>query len=138
MRGASMAGAVVWLALTGFVPPSCPAQTVTDSDFSKGDFASLGWKADGAWDIFRYPHDSPDNPGPVARFAANKPGGSLTRRFTTIDSPRQLKLSLEYGWGWGEAGQGADSVSFMLLDDKGDGYVFEVHRFKAPWAVQWG
>src|SRR5262249_52095420 len=41
-------------------------------------------------------------------------------------------------WGWGDATQGADSVSFMLLDGKSNGYVFVVHRCKARWAVQWG
>jgi hypothetical protein len=138
MKAASMARAVVLLVLAGVAPARCPAQTVIDSDFSKGDFASQGWKAEGAWDIFRYPNDSPDNPGRVARFAANKPSGSLTKNFAALNNPHQLKLSLEYGWGWGEVGQGADSISFMLLDDKGDGYAFEVHRTKATWAVQWG
>ena len=62
----------------------------------------------------------------------------LTRTFPEIRNPRRLMLSLEYGWGWGDAGQAADAVAFMLLDPRGDGYVFEVHRCKARWAVQWG
>jgi hypothetical protein len=135
---ATFTAAIAFLALAGFSPARCPAQTIIESDFSKGDFTSLGWKAEGAWDVFRYPSDSPKNPGPVARFAANKPGGSLTRHFARLDKPRQLTVSLEYGWGWGEADQGADAVSFMLLDDGGDGYIFEVHRHKAAWGVQWG
>ncbi|HWB08083.1 MAG TPA: hypothetical protein VG826_02475 [Pirellulales bacterium] len=137
-KATSAVRAVAFLALASFSPAACPAETVVDSDFFKGGFASLGWKAEGAWDIFRYPSDPSKNPGPVARFAANKPGGSLTRRFVRLDNPHELTLSLEYGWGWGDVDQGADAVSFMLLDDKGDGYVFEVHRHKAPWAVQWG
>ena len=32
------------------LPSTGHVQTVIDSDFSKGDFAKLGWKADGAWD----------------------------------------------------------------------------------------
>ena len=88
--------------------------------------------------MFRYPKEAANNPGLVARFAANKPDGSLTKTFDEIKNPRKLTLSLDYGWGWGDADQGADSVSFMLLDAKGNGYVFEVHRCKATWAVQWG
>jgi hypothetical protein len=80
---------------------------------------------------------SANNPGAVARFAANKPGGSLTKRFQEIKDPQRLTLSLDYGWGWGDTAQGADSVSFMLLDAKGNGYQFEIHRSKATWAVQW-
>ena len=133
-----LAVTVFVLVMVSFIPVRCPAKTIVDSDFSKGDFASLGWKVEGAWDVFRYPNESSKNPGPVARFAANKPDGSLTKRFVALKNPHQLTLSLEYGWGWGEAGQGADAVSFMILDDKADGYIFEVHRFKAPWAVQWG
>ena len=79
----------------------------------------------------------PATPGPVARFAANKPDGSLTKNFEEIKNPRTLTLSLDYGWGWGSAEQGSDAVSFMLLDATGNGYVFEVHRCKATWAVQW-
>ncbi|HEV3263521.1 MAG TPA: hypothetical protein VG013_42185, partial [Gemmataceae bacterium] len=85
-----------------------------------------------------YPKATPRNPGSVARFAAHKPDGSLTKTFDELKHPKKLTLSLEYGWGWGDAVQGADSVSFMLLDAKGNGYVFEVHRCKAKWAVQWG
>jgi hypothetical protein len=49
-----------------------------------------------------------------------------------------MTLSLDYGWGWGDVGQGSDSVSFLLLDAKGNGYAFKFHRTKANWAVQWG
>jgi hypothetical protein len=118
-------------------PARAEEQTVIDSDFSKGDFAALGWKVKGDWSLFTYPRTAAKNPGAVARFAANKPDGSLTRTFTQVRNPKRLTLSLDYGWGWGDAGQGADSVSFMLLDGKGNGYFFEVHRFKAKWAVQW-
>jgi hypothetical protein len=121
-----------------FVPAICAAQTIIDSDFSRGDFAALGWKATGDWDVFLYPKEAANNPGRVARFAANKPDGSLSKTFTEITNPSKLTLSLDYGWGWGDAGQAADLVAFMLVDLKGNGYVFEVHRCKARWAVQWG
>jgi hypothetical protein len=113
------------------------AQTVIDDDFSKGDFAALGWKATGDWDVFRHPEETPNNPGPLARFAANKPAGSLTKTFTEIRNPGRLTLSLDYGWGWGDAGQASDSATWMLLDPKGNGYAFKVHRTKANWAAQW-
>jgi hypothetical protein len=121
-----------------FAQTNCLAQTVIESDFSKGSLAALGWKPRGDWDEFKYPKEAAKNPGLVARFAANKPDGSLTRTFPEVKNPRKLTLSLEYGWGWGDAAQGADSVSFMLLDSKDNGYLFKVHRCKAKWAVQWG
>jgi hypothetical protein len=116
---------------------TCLAQTIIDSDFSKGDFAALGWEAKGDWDVFTYSKEAANNPGPVARFAANKPDGSLTKVFDEVKSPKKLTLSLDYGWGWGDANQAADGISFMLLDPKDNGYVFEVHRCQATWAVQW-
>ncbi len=137
MRALSIAKAAARLVVLGFAGTVCHAQTIVESNFSKGDFAALGWKAQGDWDVFRYPKEAANNPGRVARFAANKPGGSLTKTFAEIKNPRKLTLSLDYGWGWGDAGQAADGVSFMLLDPKGSGYLFEVHRCKARWAVQW-
>jgi hypothetical protein len=115
----------------------CLGQTVVDTDFSKGDFAALGWKAKGDWDIHTYPKESANNPGAVARFAANKPEGTLTKTFEAVQNPKKLTLSIDYGWGWGDITQGADSSSFMLLDAKGNGYAFKIHRVKANWAVQW-
>jgi hypothetical protein len=137
MRSSSSAIAL-FLVATVSAPTDCLAQTVIDSDFSKGDFAAHGWKAKGDWDIFKYLKEADNNPGLVARFAANKPDGTLTKTFTEVKNPRKLALSLEYGWGWGDSTQGADSISFMLLDSAGDGYLFKVHRTKAKWAVQWG
>ena len=129
---------VVFVVVIGLAQTTCSAgPKIIDADFSKGDFAALGWKAKGDWDVFQYPNEAANNPGPVARFAANKPDGSLTKTFDEIKNPKKLTLSLDYGWGWGDAGQAADAVSFMLLDAKGNGYVFEVHRCKANWAVQW-
>ena len=125
-------------AFAGLIPATCVAQTIVDSDFSKGDFAALGWKAEGAWDVFMYPKECANNPGKLARFAANKPAGSLTKSFDEIKTPNKLTLSLDYGWGWGEAAQGSDSASFMLLDGQGNGYAFKIHRCHANWAVQWG
>ncbi|HEY2253411.1 MAG TPA: hypothetical protein VGH74_20195, partial [Planctomycetaceae bacterium] len=149
METAMAAKAIAFLVVAGSVQSICHGQvveqtgsrtggqTVVDADFSKGDFAAFGWKAKGNWDVFTYPKEAAKNPGALARFAANKPEGALTKTFDEIRNPRKLMLSLEYGWGWGEAGQGADSISFMLLNSKGDGYLFEVHRVKATWAVQW-
>jgi hypothetical protein len=121
----------------GFARTSCFAGTVINTDFSRGDFTAQGWKAKGDWDVFQYPKEVTNNPGLVARFAAHKPAGSLSKTFAEVKNPQKLTLSLDYGWGWGEAGQGADTISFMLLDGKGNGYFFEIHRAKAKWAVQW-
>jgi hypothetical protein len=137
MRAAAIAKVAALVMVACSAHTICLAQTVVDADFSKGDFKTLGWKAKGDWDVFLCPTEAANNPGLVARFAANKPEGSLTKSFDEIKNPRKLSLSLDYGWGWGDAGQGADAVSLMLLDAKGDGYVFEVHRCKARWAVQW-
>jgi hypothetical protein len=128
---------VTLCALASLAHKPCSAQILIDTDFSRGSFAALGWKASGDWDIFTYPKESANNPGPVARFAANKPDGSLTKTFAEVTNPRKLTLSLEYGWGWGDANQGSDSVCFMLLDPRLNGYYFELHRTKASWAVQW-
>jgi hypothetical protein len=138
MRTATFANLAAFLVVAACAPTICEAQTIVDSDFSKGGFAALGWKVNGDWDVFVYPKEAANNPGPVARFAANKPNGLLTKTFAEITNPKKLTLSLDYGWGWGDAGQGADSVSFLLLDSRGNGYVVEVHRCKATWAVQWG
>src|SRR5579884_605549 len=138
MRAALIARLVMVFVILGLGRTICSAQTVINTDFSKEDFAALGWKAKGGWDVFQYPKEAANNPGLVARFAANKPAGSLTKNFAEVKNPKKLTLSLDYGWGWGDAGQAADVVSFMLLDAKGDGYLFEVHRAKAKWAVQWG
>jgi hypothetical protein len=137
MRAASTIRVAGLLVVLGFAQTVCQGQTVVDSDFSRGDLATLGWKAKGAWDVFLYPKESPNNPGQVARFPAHKPNGSLTKTFAEVRNPKKLTLSLDYGWGWGDTTQGADSISFMLLDTRGSGYVFEVHRCKARWAVQW-
>ena len=114
------------------------SQTVIDANFSQGDFSALGWQAKGAWDVYEYPGEVKNNPGKLARFAANQPDGWLSYAFAEVHDPKQLTLSLNYGWGWGDAGQGSDSASFMLLDHSGAGYFFRCHRVKARWAVQWG
>jgi hypothetical protein len=118
--------------------PAPPNATVINSDFSQGDFAALGWRAHGEWDVYQYPKGIANNPGLLARLAAHKPSGTLTHTFAEVKNPRKLTLSLQYGWGWGDADQGADSISFMLLDARANGYIFEVHRCNARWAVQWG
>ncbi|MBS0205778.1 MAG: hypothetical protein JSS49_22990 [Planctomycetes bacterium] len=136
MPAASVTALLCCLMLTGLLQSSGLAQTVIDSDFSKGDFARLGWKVQGDWSVYKYPNDVKNNPGLLARFAANKPDGSLTYSFDEVRDVRGLELSLEYGWGWGDAAQGADGVSFMLLNGEGSGYFFRFHRVKANWAVQ--
>jgi len=115
----------------------CRAEDRIASQFSADDLATQGWKVEGAWDLYE---DSklPRNPGRVARFAANRPAGSLTRTFKPVRNPAWLTLALDYGWGWGDAAQGADSISFLLLNDQGAGYAFKIHRTRARWAVQWG
>jgi hypothetical protein len=138
MKSALIAKLATVCALVGLAESPCLAQTLIESNFSKANFAALGWNVRGDWNIYTYPNDAKNNPGPVARFAANKPDGSLTKTFAEIKNPTTLSLSLDYGWGWGDANQGADSVAFMLLDPKSNGYVFEVHRTIANWAVQWG
>src|SRR5689334_5648947 len=86
-----------------FVHTECRANTVINSDFSKGNFVALGWTVKGDWDEFQYPHEAANNPGRVTRFAANKPAGSISKTFPEIRNPRRLTLSLDYGWGWGDA-----------------------------------
>lgn len=126
------------LLLVGALPGAGRAQPpVIDADFGRGDFRALGWEAKGDWDITRYPAELTNSPGAVARFAANKPDGTLTKTFPEVKNPARLRLALDYGWGWGDAGQGADSAAFMLLDAAGNGYHFKIHRTKAKWAVQW-
>lgn len=113
------------------------AKILIHADFAKGNFADLGWEPAGAWDVFTYATETGKNVGPVARFAANAPDGTLSKSFDEVESPKKLVLSLDYGWGWGDATQPADSVGLMLLNAQDQGYVFEIHRCKATWAVQW-
>src|SRR5271156_3877099 len=115
-KAAVIATAAAMFVVAGLPGTRSVAQTVVNSDFAKGDFAALGWKAKGDWDIFRYPIEVTKNPGPVARVAANKPDGSLAKTFEEVKNPKTMSLSLDYGWGWGGADQGSDAVSFMLLD----------------------
>src|SRR5690349_18115757 len=90
MRAAVAARALGFLVVVGFSQAVCLAQTVIDSDFSKGRIAALGWKATGDWDVFTYPKETPHNPGPVARLAARKGEGSLTKTFDEIKNPSRL------------------------------------------------
>lgn len=113
------------------------SETLLQADFARGDLAELGWQADGAWDLFE-DHRIQKSPGRMARFAANRPAGTLTHTFTSVRNPARLTLDLDYGWGWGDAAQGADSIAFQLLNAEGSGYAFKIHRTRARWAVQWG
>ena len=114
--------------------PSPPTTHVVDTDFAKGDFKALGWKASGAWDITTYPGDK-NNAGPVARFAARKPAGTLTKTFDRINNPKNLALSLDAGWGWGTPDH-SQMLAVMLLDDNGNGYIFLTARAKANWGAR--
>ncbi len=118
--------------------PARKGTPLIDADFSRGGFAALGWKAAGDWDVFTHPPKTANDPGAVARFPAHKPDATLTKAFPEVRNPPKLQLALDYGWGWGDANQPADAVALMLLDGGGNGYLFEVHRCKARWAVQWG
>lgn len=131
-------GLIVLSLLILSISSLCKAEVIFKSDFNEGDFADLGWKVEGPWDIFDYKVKN-KNPGKVARFPANKPEeGKLIKTFEEVNDPKVLKLSLDYGWGWGAEDQGADSVSFMLLDSKGNGYIFSIGRWKARWCLQYG
>ncbi len=138
MKAPSIARVAALLFVACLGRANCHSQTIVDAEFSKGGFQAAGWKVKGDWDLFEYAKELANNPGPVARFGANTPDGFLTKSFREIKNPRKLTLSLEYGWGWGDSGQAADSISFMLLDARGSGYIFEVHRTRATWAAQWG
>jgi len=55
----------------------------------------------------------------------------------SLRNPKRLTLlPLDYGWGWGDGRPGgADAVSFMLLDPKGNGYLLRsptVPRRRGP------
>ena len=123
------------LALAAFTAVAETHEKFT-ADFAQGDFQKLGWKAEGAWDIFDYKAEK-NNPGPVARFPAKQPEGTLAKTFAEIKNPKMLALSMDVGWGWGAADH-VEGASFMLLDAAGSGYVFSVQRGgKGNWAVQW-
>jgi hypothetical protein len=128
--------AMMWVLAVGPVAGTAWAQPLANTDFSKGDFAALGWQVEGAWDIFDY-KAAANNPGPVARMAARSGAGKLTKTFDAVKNPKNLTLSLDIGWGWGAADKGDDCSEFMLLDARGDGYIFHIQRWKAKWAVQW-
>ncbi|HOK04252.1 MAG TPA: family 16 glycosylhydrolase [Victivallales bacterium] len=112
------------------------SEILITTDFSKGDFNTLGWKAEEGWDIYDYKAKSA-NPGPVARFFAPGKKGLLSKTFNEINNPGVLFLSLDLGWGTGAATQGTDFVEFLLLNSKGDGYIFHIGRNKGKSSVQW-
>ena len=83
MRANAIAKVAALIVAAAFAQSICLAQTVVDSDFSKGDFAALGWKAKGDWDVFRYPKEAANNPGPVGPFR-----GQQARRLPDQDLRR--------------------------------------------------
>ncbi len=64
MRAASAAKVAAFYVVAVLVQTACEGQAVIDADFSKGDFAALGWKVKGDWDVFQYPKEAANNPGP--------------------------------------------------------------------------
>jgi len=139
-RGAFLAAAIAFLLLPGVIPRA-DAGEIFNTDFSKGTFAELGWVPDGNWSIVTLGADKPDlakNPGPVAKFPANGgASGTLTKKFTAITRPGNLKLTFDAGYGWGAANH-SQALQVMLLDADGNGYIFSVHRASATWGAQWG
>ncbi len=120
---------------------SSQAGDVFSTDFSKGTFDSLGWVAKGGWTIIDPGSAKPDlakNPGPVAKFPANgTSAGTLIKKFDALNNPASLKLTFDGGFGWGGPNH-AQGLAVMLLDAKDNGYIFNIARAKANWAVQWG
>ena len=107
-----------------------------ETDFPRVDLAALGWEAKGDdGTFFSIPRKQPtiQARGSLRRKQPRWLADEILRRDR---NPGKLHFRMDYGWGWGDAGQAADAVSFMLLDAKGSGYIFEVHRCKANWAVQ--
>ena len=45
----------VCLLILAFGHRPCRADTVVETDFAKGDFQKLGWRVEGAWEVFTYP-----------------------------------------------------------------------------------
>src|SRR5262245_17317885 len=77
--------------LDGRAPAAEPpaAKPLIDANFSRGDFAALGWEAKGDWDVFTHPLTTPNHPGAVARFPAHKPDAALTKSFAEVRNPRR-------------------------------------------------
>ena len=122
-------------------PTAAPVE-VFHSDFGSQTFDTAGWTSKAAlWKVHDMATDKPDlknDPGSVAFFPATpkdyKGTDLLVRKFPTAT---ELTLTFDAGWGWGSADQGADGLGIMLLDDDGNGYLFELHRAKAKWGAQW-
>lgn len=118
---------------------SAKAGEIFNSDFSKGKFDDLGWEAKGDWSIVDFSGGKPldKNPGLVAKFSAkNTDPGSLTKKFDAIANPASLTLTFDGGFGWGGKAH-SQGLSVMLLDADGNGYIFDSHRAKANWGMQW-
>jgi hypothetical protein len=119
---------------------SAKAGEIFASDFSKATVEESGWTPKGDWKVKDYATvnaGAPNNPGPVAVFAAGgKTVGTLTKKFDAASNPASLTLTFDAGFGWG-AKEHVQSFQVMLLDADGNGYVFDVHRANATWGAQW-
>ncbi len=112
--------------------------TITDSS----TIDSLGWTGTGQpWTVFNYAKikaDLANNPGPVFKLPGRGAElGTLVKKFPVVANPATLTLTFNGGWGWGGPANNG-GLLVLLLDDQGNGYAFEFHRVKAPWAAQWG
>ena len=112
-----------------------PDKKITGTVVQRFGSDKEGWQTNGAWEnldalgILK---------GDVMYFPPGVKEGSKAYEFPDVLNPHRLGISLDYGWRWGADGQASDSISFKLLNDSGNGYVFKVHRVKSAWAVQWG
>lgn len=131
-----MLGACILLAAI----PATYAEEVFSTDFSKGSFAELGWDESGGWkmtDLAAKVPDLKNNPGLVATFpAGGQVVGTLTKKFSVVENPAELKLVFDAGYGWGAKDQ-SQALQVMILDEKGNGYGFDSHRANATWGAQW-
>jgi hypothetical protein len=119
---------------------SSRAEQIFSTDFSKGSLEELGWVAKGDWKMVNFGADRPklaNNPGPVLKFPANgKANGTLTKKFAAVANPANLTLTFDGGYGWG-AKNHSQGLNIMILDDAGNGYLFNVSRANADWGAQW-
>jgi hypothetical protein len=114
MRAASIAKIAAFFAVVVCTPDTSPAQTLIDSDFSNGDYGTLGWSSTGEWDVFTYPSGAAANPGRVARFSADMRDGSLTKTLNEIKAltnRRPVGVCIRDRNGQGESYSAATAVA---------------------------
>ena len=131
----ALASSVLLLGASSFAR----AGEVFSTDFGKGTIDSQGYVAKGDWSVVDYiivKSGITNNPGPVAKWPANgQTIGVLTKKFASTTGAFKLTFDAGYGWGGKDHPQ---NLSVMLLDDKGNGYIFVCMRASATWAAQYG